>query len=78
LAPLPSNINLLTLKQLDASNILLRLEHIFQTNQDPILSQPVSVDIAKLFTAYNIVEIKELNLPATLVNNTLSNIFCCI
>uniref|UniRef100_A0A914C2F7 alpha-mannosidase n=1 Tax=Acrobeloides nanus TaxID=290746 RepID=A0A914C2F7_9BILA len=68
---LPSNIHLLTLKQVDSSNILLRLEHIYQSMEDPTLSQPVSINLASLFS-YDIVQIQELSLAANNVSSVLA------
>jgi hypothetical protein len=42
---LPANVNVLTLEQWEGSDILLRLEHIFQHAEDAKLSQTVLVDL---------------------------------
>jgi hypothetical protein len=62
----------MTLKQLDSNNFLLRLEHIFQKDEDPTLSQSISIDLSKLFTAYNITQVQELGLAANKILSTLS------
>jgi hypothetical protein len=45
LSPLPSNVNLLTFSPLRGGNnkqqILIRLEHIYEPNEHPILGQPI-------------------------------------
>lgn len=45
---LPANVELMTLQAWDSSNLLLRLEHTFGQDEDTTLSQPVTVDLAKL------------------------------
>ena len=64
--PLPSNINLLTLKQLDSTNVLIRLEHIYQKNED---SQTVMTDLTSILN-YKIIQVKELSLAANKVLNS--------
>ena len=63
-AALPSNIKLLTLKQLDSSTIILRLEHIFAANEDTSLSRPVTVDISSIFKDLKVNSVKEMSLAA--------------
>jgi lysosomal alpha-mannosidase len=64
---LPQNVHLLTLKQLDASTLLVRLEHIFGKDEDSVLSQPATVDLTTLFKQFKIVNAQELTLGANLV-----------
>uniref|UniRef100_A0A914Z8Z9 Alpha-mannosidase n=1 Tax=Panagrolaimus superbus TaxID=310955 RepID=A0A914Z8Z9_9BILA len=64
---LPSNVHLLTLKQLDASTLLIRLEHIFAKNEDSVLSNPATVDLTTLFKQFKIVSAQELTLGANMV-----------
>jgi lysosomal alpha-mannosidase len=61
-ATLPQNVHLLTLKQLDASTLLLRLEHIFAKDEDSVLSQPANVDLRTLFKQLKVVSATELSL----------------
>jgi len=42
---LPDNVHLLTLEQWEASSILLRLEHFYAKDEDPVLSQPAKVQL---------------------------------
>uniref|UniRef100_A0AC34GX20 Alpha-mannosidase n=1 Tax=Panagrolaimus sp. ES5 TaxID=591445 RepID=A0AC34GX20_9BILA len=64
---LPQNVHLLTLKQLDASTLLIRLEHIFAKDEDSVLSKPATVDLTNLFKQFKIVSAQELTLGANLV-----------
>ncbi|CAJ0938021.1 unnamed protein product, partial [Mesorhabditis belari] len=56
---LPANVNLLTLEK-RSDGILMRLEHIFQANEDPSLSQPATIDFSNLFTGFTIQSVQEL------------------
>jgi len=42
---LPDNVHLLTLEQWEAGTILLRLEHFYAKDEDPVLSQPAKVQL---------------------------------
>ena len=68
---LPENVHLLTLmKDFDSltdNALIIRLEHFYELNEDPILSQPAIVDLAKFFKpTFNIIGIKELGLGANM------------
>lgn len=51
--PLPPNVHMLTLEQwqqpklepVETSQILLRFEHIYEKDEDPVLSQPATVNL---------------------------------
>ena len=43
--PLPANVHLLTLEQWADDEILLRLEHQFERNEDKAYSKPVTVSL---------------------------------
>jgi hypothetical protein len=43
---LPANVHILTSKWLDCSTILLRLSHMFQAGEHPVLSQQASVQLS--------------------------------
>ncbi|VDK26791.1 unnamed protein product [Anisakis simplex] len=47
---LPDHLNIATLEQWTGKSLLLRLEHIYQNNEDTTLSQPVTVDVEVLFS----------------------------
>lgn len=42
---LPANVQILTLEPWKATTFLLRLEHVFERKEDPVLSRPVTVDL---------------------------------
>jgi lysosomal alpha-mannosidase len=54
-APLPENVHLLTLmpdfNSKFNNSLLIRLEHFYELNDDPILSQPSIVDLKNLFNS---------------------------
>jgi lysosomal alpha-mannosidase len=63
LNPLPKNVHLLTLEQWKNDSYLLRLEHFYQTNDDPDgLSMPVTVDLKNLFKEFVVSEAVEMTL----------------
>lgn len=66
---LPDNIELITFKRdfnaddSQSNAIIVRFEHFYEINEDYLLSQPVTIDIAQLFgSTFNIVSINELAL----------------
>jgi len=61
--PLPKNVHLLTLEQWKDDSYLLRLEHFYQTSDDPEgLSKPATVDLKTLFKSLVITEATEQTL----------------
>ena len=64
---LPLNVHLLTFDQLAEKDYLIRLEHYFELNEDPIYSQPATIDLQILFQSFaRINQITELTLNANL------------
>jgi hypothetical protein len=64
-AALPANVQLMTLQSINETSVLMRLAHLFGINEDPQLSQPVSVDISSLFDAshsFQVVGVQEVSL----------------
>lgn len=64
-ASLPKNVMLITLSRLhDAptTTFLIRFGHQFDWNEDEVMSQPVKVDLANLFTGYEVVSATEKTL----------------
>jgi lysosomal alpha-mannosidase len=60
---LPDNVQILTLEPWKDSYIL-RLEHILEKGEDDTLSTAATVDLAGLFTLFNITELSETTLGA--------------
>ena len=42
---LPANVKLLSLEQWDKSSVLLRLEHVYEVDDDPVYGKPVNVSL---------------------------------
>ncbi|KAE9547719.1 hypothetical protein FO519_009071 [Halicephalobus sp. NKZ332] len=61
---LPENIHLLTLKQLDGSSVLLRLEHIYGKDEDTDLSKPVDIDPSTILKDLKVASVIETGLGA--------------
>jgi len=65
-ADLPPNVHFLSLNALDASSkgVILRLTHLYAVGEDPVLSQPATIDLTKLFFGVNIASMRETTLSA--------------
>ncbi|CAI5521660.1 unnamed protein product [Closterium sp. Naga37s-1] len=61
---LPKNIAIITLEEVHEYKVLLRLAHLYQAEEDPILSQPARVDLDRLFAHQEIEKVTELSLMA--------------
>lgn len=61
---LPPNVHLLTMEPWKKGTKLLRFEHIFEFDDDPVLSKPVTVVLKDLFTDFDIVSLTETTLSA--------------
>ncbi|NXE58226.1 MA2B1 mannosidase, partial [Casuarius casuarius] len=61
---LPPNVHLLTLMPWDPGTVLLRLEHQFEKGESANGSQPVTLDLLNLFSAFAITSLREMNLAA--------------
>uniref|UniRef100_A0A914CIX6 Glycosyl hydrolases family 38 C-terminal domain-containing protein n=1 Tax=Acrobeloides nanus TaxID=290746 RepID=A0A914CIX6_9BILA len=68
-AQLPSQINLLTLKPLNTTSLLVRLEHFYQKTEDATV---VNINLAKIFNGIQVNTVQEWNLQATEVVQNLS------
>ncbi|KAF1651190.1 Lysosomal alpha-mannosidase, partial [Eudyptes chrysocome] len=71
---LPPNVHLLTLTPWDAGTLLLRLEHQFERGESVNGSQPVTVDLLNLFSAFTITSVQEMSLGADLPLNAISRL----
>ncbi|XP_030753915.1 lysosomal alpha-mannosidase-like [Sitophilus oryzae] len=61
---LPKNVQILTLEPWKDSTFLLRLEHLFDYDEDSVLSQSALVNLTDLFTGFEIVSLEETTLGA--------------
>ncbi|XP_026806272.1 lysosomal alpha-mannosidase-like [Rhopalosiphum maidis] len=68
---LPLNIHLLTLEHWRKDQVLLRIEHIFEKDEDRFLSLPETVHLQQLFSQLEVLEYKELTLSANLAKADL-------
>ncbi|XP_078091137.1 lysosomal alpha-mannosidase isoform X2 [Mustelus asterias] len=59
---LPHNLHLLTLARWDSQSFLIRLEHQFEIGESSVYSKPVTVDLANVFSAFEITSIEEMSL----------------
>uniref|UniRef100_A0A914E320 Glycosyl hydrolases family 38 C-terminal beta sandwich domain-containing protein n=1 Tax=Acrobeloides nanus TaxID=290746 RepID=A0A914E320_9BILA len=67
---LPPQLNLLTLKPINDTSVLIRLEHFYQKTEDATVA---SVDLANIFNNIKVNSAQELNLQATEVVSTLTS-----
>ena len=65
-APLPPALHLSTLHVHNATTLLLRLSHMFDGGEDPVLSANVTVDLASLLGPLAITAAVDMTLPGTL------------
>uniref|UniRef100_A0A4W5KMX2 Alpha-mannosidase n=1 Tax=Hucho hucho TaxID=62062 RepID=A0A4W5KMX2_9TELE len=63
-AVLPPAVHLLTVSQWDQDSVLLRLEHQYQASESKEHSQPVTVNLQKLFSTLDVLGVSEMNLSA--------------
>lgn len=61
---MPQNVHLLTLEPWKDNSILIRFEHILETNEDPEYSKPVSFNFKDVFRSFAVDDIRETTLAA--------------
>ncbi|XP_010871016.2 lysosomal alpha-mannosidase [Esox lucius] len=61
---LPPAVHLLTVSQWDPDLVLLRLEHQYEARDSKEHSQPVTVNLQKLFATLDVLGVSEMNLSA--------------
>uniref|UniRef100_A0A673FUW1 Alpha-mannosidase n=1 Tax=Sinocyclocheilus rhinocerous TaxID=307959 RepID=A0A673FUW1_9TELE len=61
---LPPAVHLLTLSQWDKDTVLIRLEHQYQAKESKTHSQPVTVNLQKLFSTLEVLGASEMSLGA--------------
>ncbi|KAK7113102.1 lysosomal alpha-mannosidase-like [Littorina saxatilis] len=79
---LPDNVHLLTLQQYPSAGpapsetqpFLLRLEHFYEKGEDPVLSQPATVNLQDLFSAFDVTGAIELTLGGDMVLSDLNRL----
>ncbi|CAM4731854.1 unnamed protein product [Leuciscus chuanchicus] len=63
-AALPPAVHLLTLSQWDKDSVLIRLEHQYEAKESKTHSQPVTVNLQKLFSTLEVLGASEMSLGA--------------
>lgn len=61
---LPENVHLLTLENWKANQVLIRLEHTYESTDNNVLSKPVEVDLNGLFKTFKVLDSIETTLTA--------------
>ncbi|KAG8181687.1 hypothetical protein JTE90_014820 [Oedothorax gibbosus] len=61
---LPANVHLLTLEPWKRDTVLIRLEHMYEFDEDPQLSKPVIFSLEGVFTDFTILSLQETTLSA--------------
>lgn len=60
--PLPENVNILSMETEKPDRILLRIEHLFEANENENLSKEVEIELGDLFTNFEVKGIEEMTL----------------
>ncbi|XP_071052267.1 lysosomal alpha-mannosidase [Onthophagus taurus] len=73
---LPNNVQILTLEPWKGMDFLLRLEHVFEADEDLEYSKPVSVNLKELFSSFDIISYRETTLGANqwIENKSIQNV----
>jgi hypothetical protein len=64
-APLPASIHLTTVHVYNATNVLLRLTHVFEAGEDAALSADVTLSLATLFAGKTVTAATEMTMPGS-------------
>jgi len=69
----PPNLQLISIKNLQffSAEVIIRLNHFYSVGEDADLSKPVQIDIASIFTDFDIVSVTDTTLSA---NRKLSDL----
>ena len=59
---LPDSVNIVSIEQWKGTSLIVRLEHMFEIGEDPLLSQPATVDVKEVLKDFDIVSIREMTL----------------
>ncbi|KAL2086870.1 hypothetical protein ACEWY4_017929 [Coilia grayii] len=73
-AALPPAVHLLTVSQWDYDSVLLRLEHQYQSGESKAFSQPVTVNLQKLFSQVEVLGATEMSLGANQWKSEMSRL----
>ena len=64
-AALPDNLHLLTVHAWGPASVLVRLAHLFEKGEDPVLSLPTTVSLSTLFSGARLSGCVEMTVPAS-------------
>ncbi|XP_076147474.1 lysosomal alpha-mannosidase [Alosa pseudoharengus] len=73
-AALPPAVHLLTVSQWDYDSVLLRLEHQYESRESKAYSQPVTVNLQKLFSTVEVMGVTEMSLGANQWKSEMSRL----
>ena len=62
----PPQLHILTAQSLGGDQLLLRVQHLYEVDEDPALSLNATVALGPLFSAFNITAVTEMTLSASL------------
>ena len=65
-APLPPNVHLATVQSYNASTVLLRLAHLYESGEHPVLSQNATVALSTLFAGHTVTSAVETTITGTI------------
>ncbi|GAV72796.1 Glyco_hydro_38 domain-containing protein/Glyco_hydro_38C domain-containing protein/Alpha-mann_mid domain-containing protein [Cephalotus follicularis] len=68
---LPPNVALITLQELDDQNVLLRLAHLYEADEDAEYSKLTKVELKKMFNGKMIKELNEMSLSSNQVKSQI-------
>ncbi|XP_066063760.1 lysosomal alpha-mannosidase isoform X2 [Chamaea fasciata] len=71
---LPPNLHVLSVEPRGAGTLLLRLEHLFERGESRNGSQPVTVDLTTLFSAFTITSVREMALGGDVPLDSVSRL----
>uniref|UniRef100_A0A672K5J2 Alpha-mannosidase n=1 Tax=Sinocyclocheilus grahami TaxID=75366 RepID=A0A672K5J2_SINGR len=72
---LPPAVHLLTLSQWDKDSVLIRLEHQYQAKESKTHSQPITVNLQKLFSTLEVLGASEMSLGANQWKEDMNRLF---
>lgn len=72
---LPDNVNIVSLEEIHDGRLLMRLEHIFEVDEDFELSKPVSVPLAvsSKLNNYRQIDNRLITGPVSRIQNTIGS-----
>jgi len=72
--PLPLNIDVMNLKTMPDGRVLLRMHHLFSSDENSAMSKPVQVNLANLFADFSVTKVEEVSLTANQLKSSVKRI----